>query len=246
MNNEIKTKGQPKVSKLINVQENQNKTQENQKTIEIGYQETYDKLPKIDLEQISQSEFQGFKKSLLKLNSALAKVYSNNSTFTIITSKGKYRFNRLNNKDLNKVDKYSWAEYHGFFDDLKLYVLDDNHYTDNLEFSSLVLIDSITNVRYNFINQFDIGFDIPLVSPNNRFLLIYNDYEDESFISVVESSGERNSRTFKEFASFKTDQWNIKEIFWINKNSFVVKGFKQESTDDKEVNINSYYKAVLY
>ncbi|MDB5118850.1 MAG: hypothetical protein JWN56_68 [Sphingobacteriales bacterium] len=208
-----------------------------------------DKLPKFTFNTITKSEFFSDEK-IPTLITDRTKTKSTDSSFTVATAKAKLKFNKEYNKNYSKRDGLSWTDYHGFFDELKLYVLSSNYITEGLEFSSMFFIDSTTNVRYELTSQFDEGYQVPLLSPNNKFMVLYANViatreSENSFIGVLKISDTDNVRHYKEFAGFTSTKWNIESVIWINETSFALKINRPKYSGDKIINNYSYLKATL-
>jgi hypothetical protein len=216
-------------------------------TIMLGWQDIYDKLPILEFEDIPKSTFITYKKNYhTKLNTDSSKVVYADSTFTIQTAKAKIKYQTLIKTKEKRSGHYTY--YKGFIDDLKLYVLEGYSVGAEFTLGDSWLIDSATNICYEFVGHSDYPFEPPIFSPNNQYMVTYikNLFTpEECFLGIIKITKEENTFKYKEFASTKTGL--IEDLVWINNNAFALK-VKHEKYDEinrKYIYNYSYSTAVL-
>lgn len=229
-------------------QQQESVTVKDSNTIELGWQDTYDKLPILEFENISKSKFITYKNNYhTKLDTNSTKITYDDSTFTIKTSKSKRKYpNRLNTN--NYTTKGYSVEYKGFNNYLKLYILESISVGGDFSFGYSFFIDSLTNKLYSLIGHSDYSFEPSVFSPNNEYMVTYV-YDllspHECFLGVIKISKDNGVFTYKEFASAQTEL--IEELVWINDNSFAIKiNYQTYNENSKKWDDNfSYAKTIL-
>src|SRR5690606_27416205 len=89
------------------------------------------------------------------------------------------------------------------------------------------LIDSLTNTEFRFQSLYDGSNEIPVISPNNTYLISYaNDmYEPEGAcrLSLIKITKLENRLDFNGYIYFESNNWSIEELIWITENAFALK-----------------------
>lgn len=210
------------------------------KIITLGYQDKYDKLPKLKFVKISANDFLKFKSRFQNnLNRDPYKLDIENTTFTIQTAKSKLKYNRQFN-DSNYIHRvgYLRTNYIGYNDVLKLYVLENWVNTGEFTLGDSFFIDSISNIKYELVSHSDSPFEPIVISPNNHFIITYvSDIidDDRSFIGVIKVNENNTSNKYEEYTSVELKGMLIDDLVWINDNSFAIK-INQRTYNDANSN----------
>lgn len=216
--------------------------------IPVGYVSTYDSLPKLSFEVISEKTFLDYKKRDKKTLMTSKPIQKD--SFFYFNTQSKLWFFKNMVKDWQNLNHEHWYEYMGYDRALKMYILTEYSVSENLGFGNLMLIDSLTNTRYELISVGDGNVEIPTSSPHNRFLVYYYNYEYEqknSFIGLLKINNRQNPRTFLlEHASYESTDWGIEDLVWIDDNSFAIKGYEEVYENEKWVKHFSYYKSMRF
>lgn len=210
------------------------------KDIEIGYADTYEKLPQLIFEEISENEF-------LSLSDASPPhpivPEQNQDFFYIHTASKKHRFPKYRDYGDNKG--WSGFEYVGYYPDCRLFAIRQHWESDNLGFSELSLWDEVTDYRYRIVSWGDGAVEPPLLSPNHRYLVYYynQDYEfRNSDIGILKINDRRDPRHYlTEYASFHSTEFAVEKIVWKTGNSFLVKGYQEVLENEKWTKKYRYY-----
>ena len=217
--------------------------------IELGYQETYNKLPDLEFLDIGKLEFDRYKNNYhSKLNIDSSKVIFLDSSFIIKTSESEFKYpNKLMTDDFTK--KGHSVEYLGFNNYLKLYVLQGYWVGGDFTSAESFFIDSVTNLKYSLIQLSDFSFETPVFSPNNKYIVTYiNDMfesPDRCIYGIIKVINENGVFKYKEFARGSSDL--IEDLVWINDYSFAIKINHKDynKTKKKEIDNFTYQKALL-
>lgn len=114
--------------------------------------------------------------------------------------------------------------------------------------SQLHLIDSISGESY-ILNSAEDGSN-PLVSKSENQFIIYisSSFDNSSSIDIYKKNNLSNQFDFQKFDSYTTQDWLIRELIWIDENSFAVKVYNGVAFDNKGqdylVNIR-YLKGII-
>ncbi|UIR56790.1 hypothetical protein LZQ00_02990 [Sphingobacterium sp. SRCM116780] len=236
-----------KETKVVTPEVRSEKVDKNEKqTLEIGYFDTYEKLPKFKIDSVDQSEYYKLKATKDFEQSNVEKV---DEFFYIQTSSSKLKYKEYNEN--TAPERLNGNEYLGFNNRLKLFAIQSNSVSEGLGFAELILIDSITNYQYRIISLGDWSVSLPKLSPNNKFMVYYQnpEYESETLsIAVLKvNETDRYHHFFKEYASCMVqNKLSIEEIRWKDDQTFYVKAYK--STIDAaghEVKLFNYFVAII-
>lgn len=220
------------------------------RTIIVGWQEIYDRLPILEFEDISKANFLEYKRQFKnKIKNDLSKIILADTTFSIHTSKAILNYNRQfsDNKYIDRRD-FSWVEYKGYINSLKLYVL-EGWVNGEFTLGSLFMVDSVSNIEYAIISDTD-GPATPVLSPNSQFLATYASIDMEEnvgILKIIKVTKIKGVVTYKEFASAELKQLLITDLVWINDISFALKvNRKTYNEESKKWEDNfSYVKTLL-
>lgn len=214
----------------------------------IGYVPTYDSLPRLSFEKISETMFLQYKKREKK-TLITSKPIQKDSFFYLNTQSKRWVF-KSQVRYWQHIDGELWYEYVGYDAALKMYVITQNSVSENLGFGNLMLIDSLTNSQYEVVSVGDGAVETPMPSPHNRFLIYYYNYEYENkngFIGLLKIDNRQNPNVFLvEHASYESEDWGIEDLIWIDDNSFAVKGYEEVYENEKWVKHFNYYKSVRF
>ncbi|UFH30398.1 hypothetical protein LNP04_10435 [Chryseobacterium sp. C-71] len=194
-----------------------------------GFSDKYDLLPKLDLKEIDEKEFnqlKNFKNDLIKK--------------PLIEDKGNY-YLEVGSKTikLKKKEGTIWYNYLGFYTSLNMYAFSCNSVSESLGFSDFELINKSNGKIYKIVSPGDDKIETPISSPNIKYLAyFYNQiYSDNnSFLGILKIDSYKN---FQEFSSFTSENFRIHQIAWSIDNLLLVK-----TSSDNERNFK-YYKSDL-
>lgn len=214
------------------------------KIVELGYNDTYDKLPKLTFDQISEAEFNSFhsKNFIQKL-----KIEEKDNSFFIQTSIQKHTFKKYT--DYGGDESWSGYEFLGYYPALKLYALTKNATSEHIGFGELFLLDSINDYQYNIISFGDGSVELPIPSNNYKYLVYYYNsvYKHKNCdIGVLKINDKLKPQNYlTEFSSFHSDEFKIEKIVWKSDHSFYVKGYEEIYENKKWIKKYNYYKTVF-
>ena len=204
-------------------------------SIEIGYYDNFEKLPKFPLEPASEDDFKNLKANPTFLQT---KIETDKQNFYLQIAGKKVKFK---NYESNVRNDFDGNEYLGYSPNLDMFAVQNNTVADNLGFADLQLINKTTGFQHKIISLSDWAASVPLASPNNQFLIYFQNPEYESqtlSIAVLKINDKKNPKAFlKEYAScFVDNGFSIEEIRWRDDYSFVIKAYKSDNDDSgKEV-----------
>jgi hypothetical protein len=213
-------------------------------TMKLGYMDTYDRLPKLQFDTISESEFNNKRDKFTLLKPALK---SKGNYFFISTNEQQHKFKKYN--DYGDDKGYNGYEYVGYYPKLKLFALTENSSSEGLGFGELFLLDSITDYKYKIISFGDGSVTPPIPSPNNKYLVYYDNsvYEQKNCdIGILKINSKTSPENFlKEYAYHHSDQFAIEQLIWVTDNTIFVKGYEEVRENDEWVKKFRYYKATF-
>lgn len=196
------------------------------KTITLGYYDTYEKLPKLLFDSISEAEFNQLKakKHLTKI-----KAKQKGNIFSVQTAMRKHSFRIY--KDYGEPENWSGFELKGYYPGLKLFTLTENSTAEHLGFGELFLLDSITDYRYNISSFGDGSVETPIPSIHGKYLVYYYNEVYENGVADI-GILKVNSKTkpdsyLKEHAFYHTSDFGVEEIRWKSDHCFYLKGYKE-------------------
>jgi hypothetical protein len=214
------------------------------KKVAIGYYETYEKLPKLTFDTITEKEFLSIKQK--KFIQSLKPLQDNNF-FYVETAIQKHKFKQY--KDYGGKENWSGFEYLGYYHNLKLYAITENSTDESMGFGKLFLIDSLNNYIYNIISFGDGSVELPIPSINNKYFVYYYNsvYEHKNCqIGILKINDKSHPKNFlTEYASYKSEEFAIEKIVWKTDNIFYVKGYEEIYENKEWVKKYKYYKTEL-
>jgi len=209
----------------------------------VGYADQFDKAPKLTFVKTTKAKYDSIpaRNMLLK-----PKLLGNDNNFFIQTKKGllalkKYRENA------NVAEEFKGYQYAGYFPSLKMYALFSHHTAEHIGFSDLILIDHLNAKKYAIASVGDDAVQLPIPSPNNRYLVYFYNWvyeKNSSFIGVLKIGSRTNPKTLISVkASYDTKKWAVEDIKWLNDTSFIVKAVTEEKDTSTMSKNYSYYLA---
>ncbi|TDQ08302.1 hypothetical protein ATK78_2811 [Pedobacter metabolipauper] len=210
------------------------------KSTNVGYVESFAKLPKIKFEQTDEAQYNQCKTAN---DLVMLSIKDSKTEFTLYTKSKEIRLKKTN-QDQNDFNGY---EYLGYYSKLKMYAIIESTMLDNLSFGSFNLLDSLTANYYSIVSIGDGAVETPIPSPNSKYLIYYNNQLTNGgscFIGLlqVNRSG-KASQLFKEKLSFESNKFVVEDIRWLNDQTFIVKTSGTTMKDDTRVKGISYFKA---
>lgn len=208
----------------------------------VGYADRYDSLPQVS--------FQIAEKQLYEKAAPAPKMIFNHAeveqdTLIIPTANDRIMLKKYDDS-LGQGDGFRGWQYMGYFPRLQMHALVSHNVSEDLGFSEMVLIDSATSDRYGIVSIGDAAVELPVPSPDGRFLAYYYNhvYERNScFIGVLAVQNGKN-RLFERM-SFQTKDWAVEDIRWLDNRSFVVKAYTIIGYGVQESRQYVYYTARL-
>ena len=203
----------------------------------LGDPNANDTTGKFTYDTITKKDFIAFKKKYNpQIDTSSTRIIRTDTSFLIKTPQFKKYF-RADQRDLYG----GFNEYLGFIKPLNLFAIQFS----GSGVSGLRFIDSKTGKLYGVESPFDNGCVNPLLSPKNRYFLSYanNVFEDnESFIVILKVTVDKETYTLENFISLTIGKWYIKDIVWINENSFALSVETETKSDDNsEPTVKKYY-----
>jgi len=136
-------------------------------------------------------------------------------SFFLNTNVGEFQFRYK--KEFGDA-KYRYYSYLGFLKPLGFYLI----HSESRLYEDVVGLDIATGKKLKLFSTYknqNIGI---CISNNDKQLLFFAASKDDDIESEI-AIYNLERKTFKKFS---TEDWNIDELFWISKNSFVLKAFK--------------------
>jgi hypothetical protein len=208
----------------------------------IGFSDKYDPLPKLNIQEINEENFNKLKK--------------NKNTFieTPIKKNGINYFLDINNKTLQlkgesdkktgKRDGEIWYSYLGFYPSLDMYAVSVNSVSEGLDFSDFELINKSNGKIFKIISPGDGKIENPVPSTQINYLAYYYNhiYDNNSFLGILKIDSDKNLREYKSLA---LENFRIYQINWSEDNLILLKvssdngkSFKYYKGDILSKNIN--------
>ncbi|MGV0964670.1 hypothetical protein [Empedobacter falsenii] len=203
------------------------------KKASVGFQDKYDSLPKLEINQIGKDKYLTFNrhesvvtKSSIKEDKKYYYLGIDNETF---------QFRKEEQSNKQSRDGQFWYDYIGFYPSINMYAFSSNSVNESSGFSDFELINKKNGKIYQIVSPGDDRIENPILSVHNNYLAYYhnNAYENGCFIGILTIDTKGN---FKEYRSFQSDNFKINEIKWNNENSILL---KISSDNDKTFD---YYK----
>lgn len=235
-NPEVKTKIEPETTNS----ETKKTISDTINKVDVGYADTFEKLPKLVVDTISETEF-----NQLQTKNFLEKVKTkqNGNFFYIQTEHTKHKFKKY--KDYGGEESWNGYDLLGYYSKLKLFALTENSTAESLGFGGLFLLDATNDYYYNIISFGDGSVELPIPSVSNKYLVYYYNlvYESQNCdIGVLKINDRTNPEKFlTEAASYHSNAFKTEKIIWKTDQIFYIKGYKEVDNQ----NIYSYYKAEI-
>lgn len=223
----LNTKTQPKIV-------------ENDKIIEIGYVETFDKLPKLVFDSISEIDF-----NKIKSNKFIEKYKAEEkgNFFFIKTESKIYQFKKYQN--YGGEDSWNGNELFGYYPSLNLFAISKNSTSEGLGFGELFLLDKTNDYQYKIVSFGDGSVELPIPSPNNKFMVYYYNgvYQhkncDIGLLKINRKSEPK--KYFSEYSSYQSNDFAIEKIIWKSDNCFYVKGYEEIYENENWIKKYKFY-----
>lgn len=110
------------------------------------------------------------------------------------------------------------------------------------------LLDRKTGIKNYLQSPFDSECETPSLSKDQNTLISFASsvFNKSSFIALYKKNIKTQEMNFNEFSSFKTSNWRIDEIIWIDNNSIALKVYDKYGgiRGDKLINIR-YLKGII-
>lgn len=216
------------------------------KKIEIGYLNTFEKLPKLKFTKINENEFLRYKpaRKLIK-----QKIEETKTRFYLDIKSKRTEFKKEINKEYGNRNGTSWFEYIGFYPALKLYAITSNSVTENLGFGELSLINKETGFNYQIISIGDGSVETPNPSTNNKYLVYFYNHVYEPnhcFVGVLKiNNGNKPQNFITEYKSYETKDWAVEQLIWIDDQTFVLKAYTKKYQDGQWSKEFDYYQTKI-
>lgn len=204
------------------------------KHFEVGFEEKFETLPLLDFTEITQNEYDDLKSIAHPITNS--PLQARNGNYILEINDKILQLKKLTNTLKEGETQY---DYLGFYPSLQMYAFSANSIADYLGFSELNLINATNPSVYSIVSPGDNKVENPVISPNTKYLAYcYNDIYDKnkSFLGILKINSDK---TFTEYRSFSSDNFNIKDIVWFGDDYIGVKVTDDESKTFK------YYKANL-
>lgn len=235
-NPEIKT---DTISKNTGSERQETKVDTFQK-VDLGYADKYEKLQKLVVDSISETEFDE-----LKTSDFLEKVKTENigDFFYIQTEHTKHKFKKY--KDYGGEESWSGYELLGYYTNLKLFAMTNSSTSEHMGFGDFFLLDNTNDYQYSIVSFGDGSVELPIPSVNNKYLVYYynSTYETQNCdIGVLKINDKKDPKKYlTEAASYHSNDFKIEKIIWKTDTVFYIKGYKEVDN----TNLYSYYKATI-
>lgn len=209
--------------------------------VNIGYDENYQKLPKLIFETADEAEFLSLEQQKYI---ETFKPEGEGNYFYIQTRLKKHKFKKYN--DYGGKLGWSGYEFSGYYPATKLYAITEHSTSENLNFSQLFLLDSMNGYNYNIISFGDASVALPVPSINNKyFVYFYNAVYDHKNcdIGILKINDKSNPKTYlSEYASYRSADFAVEKIIWKTDNSFFVKGYEEVYENNQWIKKYKYFK----
>ena len=210
------------------------------KTVNLGFADKYEKLPKLTVKAITEMEFISVtQKSYIKN----LKVEENKHFFFIQTAHEKHKF--IKYKDYGGSKGWNGFQYLGYYPELNMFALAENSTNESLGFGQFFLLNKLNNYSYNIISFGDGRVELPIPSVNNKYLVyFYNSaYQHKNCdIGVLKINDSGNPKSYlSEHASYSSSEFAAEDIVWKSDHIFFLKGYQEVYKNEKWVKNYKYY-----
>lgn len=241
--NTIRNTGQNTVAET----NDESKPEKDSTIIEVGYYENLEKLPHFVLDSIEEAEYNTIAKNK---SFEIAKIERHNDFFYIQGAHQKFEFKKY--KDYKGDLSWSGYEYMGSNAVLSLTALCEFSTADYMGFSEMRLLDTSNDFQYKLISLGDSSVSVPVLSPDNQFMVYFQNPEYESkdlTLVILKVNDKKNPAGFlTEYKScFSKSENSIEEVKWKSNTVIYIKAFNSVGFDQygKEQKEYFYYKAEL-
>lgn len=214
--------------------------------VAVGYADRYDSLPRIIFERTTIENYEKFQKAHQLVHNVPV---VDKAMLVVPTGKGKLRLKKYDGSPGQGGGFRGW-EHAGYFPLLKMHALFSHSVAEHIGFSDLVLIDSITADQYSIVSIGDDAVEVPIPSPDGRYLAYYYNpaYErNSSFIGILGIGKKASSLEgrISELMSFQTKDWAVEDIRWVDSSSFIVKAYIVQIAGQSRTRKYAYYLAKM-
>jgi len=206
----------------------------------VGFSDNYDKLQKLDIQEISLDEF-------IKLNVM-------KKTFVKIPMKKEKKYYYLETtdkilqlqveKETTEIKK-NWYDILGFYTNLNMYAISNNSVSEGLGFSDLELINKSNGKIYKIVSPGDDKIENPIPSTQSQYLAYFHNQvydENNSFLGILKFDSSNNLTEYKSYTSenFKIYQiaWSVDDLILIKISSDNGKNFKYYKSNILSKNVD--------
>ncbi len=213
--------------------------------ITIGYYEDFEQKLKLKFDSVSEFEYKKIDNHILFFKKSNFKQDKNYIYLEINQQLEKFKVY----KNYGAKESWSGHDFIGFYGKLNLFALTNASVSESLGFSELFLIDKISGFQYNIVSIGDGSVQIPIPSPNNKFLVYCHNTEYEHQNSEIRllkiNQNGKPENLLTEFASFGTDKFAVEKIIWISDQSIYLKGYREIYDGAIWVKNYGYYKTIF-
>ncbi|MBF4491721.1 hypothetical protein IR010_04145 [Flavobacterium sp. MR2016-29] len=186
----------------------------------IGFSDKYEALPKIDIEEISVSEYKRLnvtKRPIIKIPVNYDANYYNLETNDKIIQLKRGKRVESNGSATN------WYDFLGFYPTLNMYAFSRNSVSESLNFSEFMLLNKSNGEIINIISSGDERIENPIPSSKKQYLAYFDNQvyaSNNSFLGILKFD-EKNK--LKEYRSLISENFNIYQIAWGENDVLLIK-----------------------
>lgn len=206
----------------------------NLKHIEVGFSIKFEALPLLEFSEITKNQYDDLKSTANSITNSPLQVKNNNYLLEI--NNKILQLKTESNTVKEGENKYNYL---GFYPTLNMFAFSANSSSDHLGFSELELINISNSSVYSIVSVGDDKVENPIISPQTKYLVYHYNYvyeDNKSFLGILKINPDK---TFTEYRSFSSNNFNILETAWFG-DDYV--GIKATSDNGKTF---KYYKANL-
>lgn len=190
-----------------------------------------------NFDAISEDQFLSFQKAdhqFFRKDTSI--IFYSDSLFTLQTSKARLSYHYIKT---SKSGEVQWTVYNGFMESIKMYLI--THWQENsILTGGMLMIDSISNIAYSVISVSDGPTEIPVLSYDEKYLMIYSCNYNSSNITILERDAQLG--IFSELTSFSVPGV-IRDVAWSQNNMICFK-LDYQNYFDEELSKIGYYCSV--
>lgn len=211
------------------------------KIVDIGYYDTYEKLPKLTFETITEKDFLSLEEQQYLQTS---EPEQNKDFFYVQTSLNKHQFKKY--RDYGGEESWSGFQYLGYYPTSKLFAIKENSTSEGFGFGQFFFLDSENDYIYNIVSFGDASVELPIPSINNKYFVYFQNtqYQHKNCdIGILKINDNSNPKNYlREYASYHSDEFAIEKIVWKTDNIFFVKGYEEVYEKEEWIKKYKYYK----